>query len=212
MRIPSKLLVICLLALLPGLAHAQFDKLKDSMVQLSGIVMTADSLKALQGATVTLKREHRATVTNEFGIFNMLVMKGDTIQFTFVGYKRQEVFVPFNIPGNQYIIIKTMTADTQYLAVTIIRPRPTKAQFERDFVNLKYDGFEDSIIKLNMDPKILKKLANSLPNDAGENSNYRLTNVAKSYYYSNQIPPMKIFDIPSWKKFIQLWKSGAYKQ
>jgi hypothetical protein len=212
MGILSKLLVICLLAVLPGLAHAQFDKLKDSMVQLSGIVMTADSLKALQGATVTLKREHRATVTNEFGIFNMLVMKGDTIQFTFVGYKRQDVFVPFNIPGNQYNIIKTMTADTQYLAVTIIRPRPTKAQFERDFVNLKYDGFEDSIIKLNMDPKILKGLANSLPKDARENSNYRLTNAAKSYYYSNQIPPMKIFDIPSWKKFIQSWKNGAYKQ
>ncbi len=26
---------------------------------------------------------------------------------------------------------------------------------------------------------------------------YSLTNTAKSYYYSNQFPPMKIFDIPT---------------
>jgi len=212
MGIPSKHLVICILAVLPGLSHAQFDKIKDSMVQLSGIVMTADSLKALQGATITIKKEHRATITNEFGAFNMMVTKGDTIQFTFVGFKSQEVLIPFNIPGNQYTIIKTMTADTQYLAVTIIRPRPTKAQFERDFVNLKYNNFEDSIIRINMDPKILKSLSKSVPRDGKENSNYNLNNEAKSYYYSSQVPPMKIFDIPSWKKFIQSWKNGAYKQ
>jgi hypothetical protein len=212
MKIFPKFYLIGLLILLPGLSYAQFDKLKDSMVQLSGVVMTADSLKALEGATVTIKREHRATMTNEFGLFNIIAVKGDTIAFTFVGYKEQDIVIPFTIPGNQYTVIKTMTADTQHLAVTIIRPRPTRAQFERDFVNMKYDNTQDSLIKINMDPKILKGLTKSLPKDVGESVNYSLTNTAKSYYYSNQIPPMKIFDIPSWKKFIQSWKSGAYKQ
>lgn len=212
MKIFPKFYLIGLLILLPGLSYAQFDKLKDSLVQLSGVVMTADSLKALEGATITIKREHRAIMTNEFGLFNILAAKGDTIAFTFVGYKEQDVVIPFNILGNQYTVIKTMTADTQHLAVTIIRPRPTRAQFERDFVNLKYDNTQDSLIKINMDPKILKGLSKSLPKDVGESVNYSLTNTAKSYYYSNQIPPMKIFDIPSWKKFIQSWKGGAYKQ
>src|SRR5664279_17571 len=151
MRILSRLFVIFLVALLPGLSHAQFDKLKEGVVQLSGVVMTADSLKALQGATITVKSEHRATVTNEFGLFNIMVAKGDTIQFTFVGFKEQDVVVPFNIPGNQYSIVKTMTTDTQHLAVAIIRPRPTREQFERDFANLKYDGFQDSCLLYTSD-------------------------------------------------------------
>lgn len=203
--------MIAACVVLPGLCFGQFDKLKDSIVQLSGIVMTADSLKALQGATVTIKKDHRATITNEMGVFNITASKGDTILFTFVGFKSQEVLVPFNIPGNEYTIIKTMTTDTQYLAVTIIRPKPTRAQFERDFVNLKVDNTQDSIMRQNMDPKMLKGLSKSLARDAGENTNYTLKNQAEHYYNSGQIPPMKLFDIPSWKKFIKSWKSGAYK-
>jgi hypothetical protein len=50
--IRSKTLIIILIFFLPTFAKAQFESFKDSVVQLYGVVMTADSLKGLPGVTV----------------------------------------------------------------------------------------------------------------------------------------------------------------
>ncbi|WP_315821695.1 hypothetical protein [Paraflavitalea speifideaquila] len=60
----------------PFLADAQFEKLKDSVIQLYGVVMTADSLKAIPSVSITIKGERRGTQTNEQGVFSIVVQKG----------------------------------------------------------------------------------------------------------------------------------------
>jgi hypothetical protein len=198
--------------LIPRPSIAQFETLKDSLVQLYGIVMTADSLKALPGTTVAIKGSSKATMTDDKGMFYLLAKKGDIIQFSFVGYKPEEARVPHDIDGNQYSVIKTMSTDTQYLPVTIIRPWPTKAQFARDFVNQAVSDPEGEIAKKNNSPAAIKELGKSLSQDAGEASAYHLNKDVQAFYYSGQAPSMNIFDIPSWKKFIQAWKRGDFKK
>ena len=117
---------------------AQFEGFKDSVVQLYGVVMTADSLQALQSVSVVVKGQNRGTITNNQGVFSIVVLKGDKIEFTSVGYKPKTVVVPINIEGNQYSVIQLMITDTVFLAATIIKARPTKEQFERDFINTNY--------------------------------------------------------------------------
>src|ERR1700729_854467 len=118
----------------PFVAHAQFTQLKDSVVQLYGVVMTADSLKGIPSVSVVVKGQNRGTISNEQGVFSIVVLKGDVVEFTSIGYKPKTVAIPRTLEGNQQSIIQLMVTDTMYLPVTIIKPRPTREQFERDFV------------------------------------------------------------------------------
>ena len=60
---------------IPVAAKAQFETFKDSVVQLYGVVMTADSLQALPSVSVMVKGQNRGTVTNAQGVFSIVVLK-----------------------------------------------------------------------------------------------------------------------------------------
>ncbi len=67
--------------------NAQFETFKDSVVQLYGVVMTADSLKGIPAVSVVVKGQNRGTITNDSGVFSIVVLKGDQVEFTSIGYK-----------------------------------------------------------------------------------------------------------------------------
>src|SRR5687768_2690454 len=141
--------LVVLIFLFPVSAVAQFEKLKDSVVQLYGVVMTADSLQGIPGVSIALKGQNRGTISNDEGVFSIVVMKGDQVEFTSIGYKPKLVEIPRDIEGNQYSMIQLMVTDTQYLPATIIRPRPTREQFERDFVNTDIPADQYEIARQN---------------------------------------------------------------
>jgi len=116
-------------------ASAQTMVPADSVVQFYGVVMTADSLQAIPGASVIVDGKGRGTFTNDQGVFSIAVLKGDQIKFSVVGFKDKMIDVPASLKDNQYSVIQLMVTDTAYLPATIIKPRPSRAQFERDFVN-----------------------------------------------------------------------------
>lgn len=207
----KKCLLYILLLSAPFAVHAQFDKLKDSVVQFFGIVMTADSLRGIPAVSITVKGQNRGTITNEQGVFSIVVMKGDKIEFTSIGYKPKLVDIPKNLEGNQQSMIQLMVTDTMYLPYTIIKPRPTKEQFERDFVNTRVPDDEIEIARQNTDETKRKLLARGLPADAKEAANYYLQQSAQKYYYQGQAPPQNIFNPLAWANFIQAWKRGDFK-
>lgn len=204
-------ILILLAFILPVTASAQFEKLKDSVVQLFGVVMTADSLKGIPSVSVVVRGQNRGTFTNEQGVFSIVVMKGDQIEFSSIGYKPKLVDVPRDIDGNQYSLIQLMVTDTVYLPATIIRPRPTKEQFERDFVNVEMPADQLEIARQNTEESKRRILARSLPSDGAEAANYTLRNHASSYYYAGQTPPQNIFNPFAWNEFIKSWKRGDFK-
>lgn len=208
-----KLHVLVLSAfLMPVAASAQFEKLKDSVVQLFGVVMTADSLKGIPSVSVVVKGQNRGTFTNDQGVFSIVVMKGDLIEFSSIGYKPKEVEVPRNIEGNQYSLIQLLVTDTVYLPATIIKPRPTKEQFERDFVNTNIPDDNYEVARKNTEESKRRILARSLPSDGREATNYNLRSNAARYYYAGQAPPQNIFNPFAWNEFIKSWKRGDYKK
>ena len=193
-------------------AHAQFEGFKDSVVQLYGVVMTADSLQALQSVSVVVKGQNRGTITNSQGVFSIVVLKGDEIEFSSVGFKPKLVTVPKNIEGNQYSVIQLMVTDTVYLAATIIKAKPTRAQFERDFLNTNIPDDNLAIARKNNDESQRKILLATLPRDGREVANNYLTRQAAKSYYNGQLPPQNIFNPFAWAQFIQAWKRGDFKK
>ena len=203
--------LLILATMLPFGAMAQFEKLKDSVVQLYGVVMTADSLQGLPSVSIMLQGQNRGTFSNDGGVFSIVVMKGDKVEFSSVGYKSKVVEIPRNLEGNQYSLIQLLVTDTQYLPMTIFRPRPTREQFERDFVNTQVPDDKYEIARQNTEESKRRILARSLPRDGGEQANLNLRNVASRQYYLGQSPPQNILNPFAWSEFIKAWKRGDFK-
>lgn len=206
------LLYFLILFILPSAAKAQFESFKDSVVQLYGVVMTADSLEGLPAVSVVVKGQNRGTITNDRGVFSIVVLKGDKIEFTSVGYKPILVNIPQSLEGNQHSIIQLMVADTVYLPATIIKPRPSRQQFERDFVNTKVPDDDITIARSNTNSATRRVLMASLPSDGREASNQYLRQSAQKLYYSGQAAPQNIFNPFAWNEFIKAWKRGDYRK
>jgi hypothetical protein len=184
---------------------------RDSVVQLFGVVMTADSLKAIPFASIVVNKKGRGTITNNDGVFSIAVNKGEKITFTCIGFKDRIISIPTNLEGNQYSVIQLMVNDTNFLPATILKPRPTRAQFERDFVNAKVDDDLYETARKNTNEAQKRIILASLPRDGKEAVGASLTNQAARYYYSGQLPPMNILNPVAWKSFINSWKRGDFK-
>ena len=210
MKIFLQSLLLCALFIPIG-AKAQFENFKDSVVQLYGVVMTADSLQALPSVSVMVKGQNRGTVTNSQGVFSIVVIKGDNIEFSSVGFKPKMVTVPKDIAGNQYSVLQLMVTDTVFLAATIIKSRPTREQFERDFLNTKVPDDNLEIARQNNDEGKRRVLMASLPRDGKEAAGNYLSKQSAKYYYAGQAPPQNIFNPFAWADFIKSWKRGDFK-
>lgn len=206
------LYTIILLFVTPIAAKAQFESFKDSVVQLYGVVMTADSLKGLPAVSVVVKGQNRGTISNDRGVFSIVVLKGDNVEFTSVGFKPLMVKIPANLEGNQYSIVQLMVNDTVYLPATILKPRPSRQQFERDFVNTAVPDDEITIARGNNNAATRRVLLSTLPSDGREASNQYLRQSAQKLYYSGQVAPQNIFNPFAWNEFIKAWKRGDYRK
>ena len=193
-------------------AKAQNTSYRDSVVQLYGVVMTADSLRAIPSASIIVEGKGRGTITSPDGVFSIAVLKGDKITFSCVGFKDRRIDIPATLSENQYSVIQLMVSDTVYLPATILKPRPTREQFERDFVNNKVNDDMYEVARKNTDEARNRILLNSLPSDGREAVNYQLRQQANKYYYAGQIPPMNILNPAAWADFIKSWKRGDYKR
>ena len=211
-----------LLFILPRTAQAQFETSRDSVVQLYGVIMTADSLVGIPAVSVMVKGQNRGTISNSQGVFSIVVLKGDQVEFSHVTYKSKTIAIPRTLEGNQYSVVQLMVVDTVYLPATIIRPRPTAEQFApssymivnintRDFSKLKVPDDDIEIARQNTSATKRRVLMRTVPGDGGEASKIQFNKIATRAVYQGQTPPMNIFNPAAWGEFIQAWKRGDFK-
>ncbi|WP_026763048.1 carboxypeptidase-like regulatory domain-containing protein [Sediminibacterium salmoneum] len=190
----------------------QTNPYRDSIVQLYGVIMTADSLRGIPSASVIVEGKGRGTITSYDGVFSIAVMKGDRITFSSIGFKNNSIQIPLNLESNQYSVIQLLVSDTAYLPATILKPRPTREQFERDFLNNRFPDDAYEIARKNTDEATRRIMLNSLPADGREAVNFQLRQQTNKYYYAGQIPPMNIMNPAAWADFITSWKRGDFKR
>jgi len=196
---------------LPVSVKAQFENYKDSVVQLYGVVMSADSLQGLPGVSIEVKGRNQGTISNDQGVFSIVVLKGDHLEFTSVGYKPKLVTIPMNLEGNQQSMIQLLVQDTVYLAATIIVKYPTREEFARDFENTQVPEDQLEIARQNVSEANLNALRNAYPISGREATNYYFKQNERKYYSAGQLPPQNIFNPLAWAEFIKAWKRGDFK-
>jgi len=189
---------------------AQHDD--NSLVQFSGIVVTADSLTPVPYTNIVIKNTWRGTVADYYGYFSFVAYIKDTVIFSAVGFKKGEFSIPDSITGDRYSLIQVMASDTIMLTQTIIYPWPSKEKFKETF--LKYDVPDDDYerAKKNLDLAQLKQMASNYPMDGSMNFRNSMQNYQDKLYYIGQTQPITIFNPFAWAQFIKAWKEGKFKR
>jgi hypothetical protein len=204
--------LIVVFVLSPFLLKAQIAEFRDSVIQISGITMTADSLRAIPAVSILVKGQNRGTISNRSGIFSIVVFKGDTLSFSAVGFKHKNYRIPPDIKGNSFSLIQLMVEDTTYLPVTIIKPYLSREEFERAFANMDIPDDAYEVARKNTSNARLRAMARYIPVDGREGTSQYLKKQAQSLYYAGQPPPQNIFNPLAWAQFIQAWKQGDFKR
>lgn len=186
------------------------DKQEKKVVQLSGIILNADSTDAVPGVNIYVPKKGRGTVSGRFGYFSMPVLEGDTIVFTFVGLKKQTFNVPQKMENDRISLILTMEVDEIALAEIEVLPYPTEDEFKQAVLTMSAAD-PMSISRTNMRPEMLLRWAEAMP--ASGNENFRA--FQESQMLQNQDiygpRPLRILDPFAWSQFIRSIKRGDFK-
>lgn len=190
-------------------AMAQDDRDK-KVVQLSGIILNADSTDAVPGVNIYVPKKGRGTVSSRFGYFSMPVLEGDSVVFSFIGLKKQTFKVPDGYENDRISLILTMEVDEIALAEIEVMPYPTEEEFKKAVVAMNVVD-PMSISRSNMSPEMLLRWAETMPASGNENFRY----FQQGQMLQNQDlygpRPLRILDPFAWSQFIRSIKRGDLK-
>ena len=184
----------------------------DDLIQFSGVVITADSLKSLSFTNIIVKETRRGTTCDYYGYFSFVAQKNDTIIFSAIGYKTARFVIPDTITKKRYSLIQAMTSDTLLLNETMIYPWPSVEQFKQAFVSLEVPDDDYIIAKKNLALSELRERAQQFPMDASMNYKNYMDQQYYKLYYAGQTPPISIFNPFAWAEFIKAWREGKFKR
>ena len=182
------------------------------MVELTGVVMSSDSLRYLPYVTVGIPSKQRGTTTTEQGVFSLIAEKGDTLEFRSIGYRKKRYVIPKDLTSNRYSIIQLMSQDTFFLSPTIIRPQISKEEFDRAFKTMDIPDDQLEVARKNTEYQTMRILLAVLPHDGRENQHTYQNMQTQKNYWAGQQPPMTIFSPLAWMQFFEAWKRGDFKQ
>lgn len=182
------------------------------VVQISGMVVTGDSLAPLAYATVFRSRDLRGTMTDVNGFFSIPALAGDTITVSSVGYLTQAFAVPTDLELPRMNVVQPLGRDTVALEEAFIYPWPTRERFREEFLQLQLSPDAYTIGQERLDPAALYDRLMEVGRDGGEVYNYTVQQQAQQNYYAGQLPPINVFNPVAWAKFIDAVRNGSLKR
>lgn len=184
----------------------------DNVIQIDGVTMTADSLRAVPDVVIVVKNKNRGVESAYTGVFSLVCYKGDTLQFSCIGFRPKEFIVPKDLKGEYYSLIQLMVQDTFYLPETIIRPLPSREEFGYAFLHWRIPNDKYELARRNTDAYMLRAIAYTLPRDGRESQARYMQQQAREAVYYGQQQPMNILNPLAWAQFFDAWKRGDFRR
>ncbi len=200
------LVLFCLAISFSTLAQNPKDSIR--LIQLSGVVVSHDSLEQMPFTTVFDKESRRGTIADYYGYFSMVVFPGDTLMFSYYGYKTSSFIVPDTLKENRYSIIHLLHKDTIELPSVTVYPWPSREDFARAFLEMK--PYDDALRRAQkqLSGENLAFAASTLSSDASLSFGWAQNQQNTKLYTMGQSPVNNLLNPYSWASFIQAWKSG----
>jgi hypothetical protein len=184
----------------------------DSLLQFSGVLLTRDSLEAVPFANILIKGSKRGTISDYFGYYSFVAERGDTIQFSYVGFKDAFFVIPDSLNRKNYSLIQMMDVDTVILQEAVIYPWPTKEQFREAFLELRLPEDDKQRAERNLARAEMKERMENMQADGSESFKIAMRQHGNQLYYAGQLPPNNLLNPLAWAKFIKAWKNGDFKR
>jgi len=182
------------------------------LIQFSGGVVTADSLRPIPFTHIYIKGSSRGTISDFHGFFSFVAKPNDTIFFSALGYKKASYVIPDTLKKEQYTMFQVMQVDTIYLSETVIYPWPTPSQFKQAFLSLHIPDDDYERAKKNIAMMGLKDNFMYITMDGSLNYKQHIQKQISNYYTLGQFPQNNLFNPMAWGAFFKAWQNGEFKK
>lgn len=178
------------------------------MIQLSGVVVSEETLEPLPYTTVFDKTDRRGVIADYYGYFTLVTFPGDTLFFSYFGHKTSTYIVPDTLVDNHYSIIHVMQKDTVNLPEVTVYPWPSREDFARAFVEMK--PYDDALRRAQrqLSGESLAFAAARLETDANLSYAFARNQRQTQLYTAGQLPANNLLNPYAWAKLIKDWKAG----
>jgi hypothetical protein len=193
--------------------HGQTETGSPNVVQVSGLVVTGDSLAPLPYCTVFRARDRRGTMTDVRGFFSLPALEGDTLEFSSVGYVSQQAVIPVGSELGRVNLVQPLGRDTVNMADAFVYPWPSKERFKQEFLALGLPNkgldpaWESAVDPMEMYDRLIE-----VGRDGQSTSSEVLSAQAIQAGYAGQAPPVNLLNPVAWAKFLQALKAGELKR
>ncbi len=186
---------------------AQNEKQK-RIIQLTGIVISTDSMQAVSYASVLITGTYRGTMCDATGYFSLVINAGDTLKFSSVGFQSDYFIVSDTCKQSSYSLIQTLKRDTLMLP-TVYSRWPSYQQFKYAFEHQGVPEGDHEFAQKNLD-RIEVGTTQYAP-DASLNNSWKNDQLKSQLYSSGQIPQNNLLNPLAWAAFLKAWKAGQLK-
>ena len=200
------------LFLLPVLVICQTN----DIIQISGLVLNSDRARGIPYAHVIVKNRAQGTICDFDGFFSIPAAKGDTIQFSSVGYINNFFIISDTLNSNYYSIKQVLIPDTMTLQEIVLYPWPSKENFKQEFLALEPPVDDLERARRNLEITSLLRVAMNMNNDKQAMQDYAIAaqnnaiyNASMYYGLDGKQAMLAQFTNPfAWAEFIKALKNG----
>lgn len=204
---------LCFTVLLFANVSAFAQEHSNSIV-FKGKVVASRTSEFLPNAYVFNANSGRGALTDDLGNFQLYVYPGDSLTFSYVGYKKKYYIVPYILEEVQTGIIH-MAEDSKMLAEVKVYPYSTEEDFKKAFMDMKV---ENEAGRRALEKNLEQSKLNVLALQAGLSGagNFRNFSDQMTYSMANrnfvQSPLMSLTNPFAWANFIKSVKNGDLKK
>ena len=203
------------LLLLSGLFTTAFAQGQDRQVTFTGFLTSGKTSEPLPGAYIYIPKAGRGVLAAPNGYFALPVFPGDSIIFSYVGFKTQYHIIPSRLTDLTYSAVVALQEDVKTLAEVKVYPYATEELFKEAFVNLKLpDEKERENLARNTSPEAIMRQAATMPMGALANHQNFVNQQffgRESIIGRSQTPTFAFTNPFAWANFIRSVKRGDFK-
>lgn len=206
---------VLVLFILGGLFSTAQAQGQDRQVTFTGFLTGGKTNEPLPGAYIYIPKAGKGVLSASNGYFALPVFPGDSIIFSYVGFRTQYHIIPTRLTDLTYSAVVALQEDVKTLAEVKVYPYATEELFKEAFVNLKLpDEKERENLARNTSPEAIMRQAATMPMSALANHQNFVNQQffgRESVIGRSQTPTFSFTNPFAWANFIRSVKRGDLK-
>lgn len=187
---------------------------QDSQITFTGIITGGKNSEPLPLARIFIPRAGKGVLSASNGYFALPVYPGDSVIFSYVGYKTQYHIIPRRLTEQTYSAVVALQEDVKLLSEVKVYPYPTEELFKQALINMKLPDQKDrDALAKNTDAQALLRASAATPMGALSNHQYFMNQQflgRESFANRGSVTTFPFLNPFAWANFIKSVKRGDF--